>query len=891
VGRHWPQRLYDQKRKLLGQIWALQPKVNRAFEKLRYSSSFTADMFLKEAPASLLKSLLIESPQIKEAELDDLIKERPKTEAKLREMVQKALFRWLPSQEVFNSIAQTVVTVTEKGSSPEKSSPGKGKGKQMEDQGQVENPSDFSDPSVEQNERLLAIDEEITDDDDKVIAEKLESQASGGSPAIECLRSLVCVDKSKVASFKDLLDVKNVWKLEESERVELVYALQSKFYDKASTEFMNVSDSYAELHHQLQELRNEHNIEVMRTCHVIGMTVTGATMRANLLDEIKPSVMIVEEAAEILEGQLVAVIPPSVQHLIMIGDHKQLKPIVHFVGLRKRHHLDVSMFERLVNCKLPFRQLRYQCRMRDELLDLLRELKVYEGLKTNEKLVKDNAIPPCVTQGMYFWTHTAREEEDKFSYSKRNHHEAKKITEVAKTFCHEGGVPPSKITVLCSYRGQVLEIKKCFQSTEIPALENITVTTIDSFQGQENDIILISLVRSNKEGKIGYLSQMNRLCVAISRARCGLYLFGNHSQFGRASQKGWQVVSNAMLNKGCLGVVFPFRSTEDPNVPKQGESGPVGSSPTRETESKNVINISGHDNYIIIGDGTVTTINIRNDDPPSTAPRPARLEKPFPTSGKTPTGYRPEGQGVSPTQEAGLDSGKIAATTKHAREPIQQFEKSGETRFYAPSSTQEVRSDTRELESPTKDAREPIQEVEKSTEPEPLDVEVGSPTKEAREPIQVSTPKDGAEGQRSFISKVQAPFRIVQEGEAATVQARLPSNDAQALNQELESSTKEARDPIKEVSQSNQEESEGKGSHGFLEMEGSLERRARESRSRRSDQQLPSEDGSIRSAVEESKVTECKEGDLEGDLGRRQVFQEGDLEDLSKGKKVPKEEA
>ena len=76
------------------------------------------------------------------------------------------------------------------------SSPGKGKGKQMEDQGQVENPSDFSDPSVEQNERLLAIDEEITDDDDKVIAEKLESQASGGSPAIECLRSLVCVDKS-----------------------------------------------------------------------------------------------------------------------------------------------------------------------------------------------------------------------------------------------------------------------------------------------------------------------------------------------------------------------------------------------------------------------------------------------------------------------------------------------------------------------------------------------------------------------------------------------------------------------------------------------------------------------------------------------------------------------
>ena len=67
----------------------------------------------------------------------------------------------------------------------------------MEDQGQVENPRDFSDPSVEKNERDLAIDEEITDgDDDRVIAAKLESRASGSSPANECLRSLVCVDKS-----------------------------------------------------------------------------------------------------------------------------------------------------------------------------------------------------------------------------------------------------------------------------------------------------------------------------------------------------------------------------------------------------------------------------------------------------------------------------------------------------------------------------------------------------------------------------------------------------------------------------------------------------------------------------------------------------------------------
>ena len=226
---------------------------------------------------------------------------------------------------------------------------------------------------------------------------------------------------------------------------------------------------------------------------------------------------------------------------------------------------------------------------------------------------------------------------------------------------------------------------------------------------------------------------------------------------------------------------------------------------------------------------------------------------------RTPAGYRQQEQGALPTQEAGLESGKMAATTKDARdpiqevaksgvsglhaplstqeagsdrcemvattkgarEPIQEFEKSGETKLHAPSSNQEAGSDTRELESPTMDAREPIQEVEKSTETDLLVLEAGSPTKEARKPIQVSTSKDGAEGERLFISKMEAPLRVVQEGEAASVRVKLPAIDAQALIRELESPTKEAREPIQEVSQPNkvampiEVTSEGKGSHGL----------------------------------------------------------------------------
>ena len=62
-----------------------------------------------------------------------------------------------------------------------------------------------------------------------------------------------------------------------------------------------------------------------------------------------------------------------------------------------------------------------------------------------------------------------------------------------------------------------------------------------SVQGKENDIIIVSLVRSNKKFTIGFLSSMNRLCVAISRAKCALYLFGNSAALSSSSKRGWKV--------------------------------------------------------------------------------------------------------------------------------------------------------------------------------------------------------------------------------------------------------------------------------------------------------------------------------------------------------------
>eukprot|EP00435_Cladocopium_sp_Y103_P041522 s2572_g11.t1 len=86
---------------------------------------------------------------------------------------------------------------------------------------------------------------------------------------------------------------------------------------------------------------------------IIGMTITGASINLGLLKQIQPDVVIVEEAAEVLEPQILAVLGPWVKHLILIGDHRQLPPPVETYSLKLNHLFDTSMLERLIHNKLP----------------------------------------------------------------------------------------------------------------------------------------------------------------------------------------------------------------------------------------------------------------------------------------------------------------------------------------------------------------------------------------------------------------------------------------------------------------------------------------------------------------------------------------------------------
>lgn len=88
-------------------------------------------------------------------------------------------------------------------------------------------------------------------------------------------------------------------------------------------------------------------------------------------------------------------------------------------------------------------------------------------------------------------------------------------------------------------------------------LYSLNASTVDSFQGLEAKVILLSLVRSNSEQQIGFLAQPNRICVALSRAKHGMYIIGNLTLLSQCSPT-WAKIQEKLIQLNALGAEFPI---------------------------------------------------------------------------------------------------------------------------------------------------------------------------------------------------------------------------------------------------------------------------------------------------------------------------------------------
>jgi len=270
----------------------------------------------------------------------------------------------------------------------------------------------------------------------------------------------------------------------------------------------------------------DNDAESISKYKIVAMTTTGCAKYSTILEQSNFDTIIIEEAAEVLESHTLATLTKNSKHMILIGDHKQLRPKPYNYEIETKYNFNVSMFERLINNKIPYSSLKYQRRMKTKFAEFVRIIYGETEYQDYPDVLKRPDVLG-IEKDMFFITHNKLEGESEGLKSKFNDYEAKYLVKLCKYLLQQG-YKTNQITILTFYLGQTLRIKKFLkENINKDISKEIRVSSVDNYQGEECDIILLSLVRSNKENKIGFLRTFNRVCVAFSRAKIGLYIIGN----------------------------------------------------------------------------------------------------------------------------------------------------------------------------------------------------------------------------------------------------------------------------------------------------------------------------------------------------------------------------
>uniref|UniRef100_A0A3B4G171 Zinc finger NFX1-type containing 1 n=1 Tax=Pundamilia nyererei TaxID=303518 RepID=A0A3B4G171_9CICH len=340
-------------------------------------------------------------------------------------------------------------------------------------------------------------------------------------------------------------NVFDVWTLSQQDRWKLYRLWVARYRTELREKALLSEQAYQNAVDRLADVKRHESLCLLKKATVVGMTTTGAAKFRQTLQEVRPRLVIVEEAAEVLEAHTITTLSRACQHLILIGDHQQLRPSATVYELAKNFNLEMSMFERLVNMGLPFVRLNYQHRMRPEIARLLTP-HIYTELENHPSVLEYENIKGLKTN-LYFVDHNHLEEEIRDGKSHQNRHEAMFVVALCRYFLLQD-YKPEQITILTTYTGQLHCLRKHMPAKEFAGVK---VHVVDKYQGEENDIVLLSLVRSNRQSKVGFLNISNRVCVALSRAKKGLYCIGNSVMLDQV--KLWSKIFHTLREKDQVG--------------------------------------------------------------------------------------------------------------------------------------------------------------------------------------------------------------------------------------------------------------------------------------------------------------------------------------------------
>ncbi len=293
---------------------------------------------------------------------------------------------------------------------------------------------------------------------------------------------------------------------------------------------------YAEAGRLRKEARQLERNTVQHILHSADVVCTTTTIDEDLLGGQQFDLAVLDEACQCTEAAIWQAMLRS-EKLVLAGDHCQLPPTVVSEAAAKQGFAQSAM-ERLIEHFGPeiFRRLVVQYRMHETIMEFPSRMfydsqLVAHGSVASHRL--QDLVPESVSAAdmpvVEFWDTAGAEWDEEFEpdgMSKRNPREAKWVSQHVMQLV-ECGIQPQDIAVIAPYAAQVRLIRSLVN------LPNLEVDTVDGFQGREKEVVVVSLVRSNAKGEIGFLRDIRRTNVAVTRAKRSLRMIGDSATLSK----------------------------------------------------------------------------------------------------------------------------------------------------------------------------------------------------------------------------------------------------------------------------------------------------------------------------------------------------------------------
>ncbi|KRH94636.1 tRNA-splicing endonuclease positive effector (SEN1) [Pseudoloma neurophilia] len=282
--------------------------------------------------------------------------------------------------------------------------------------------------------------------------------------------------------------------------------------------------------------------EYLKQCDVVCATLSSSAKDLIKIANISFDFLIIDEACQSVETSTLIPLKFNPIKIILIGDPRQLPPTV----LSKSKPYASSLFDRLMKSQ-PVLLLDVQYRMHPEIADFPNKYFYQSMLKNDISVLKRQNPYATFLKPMSFLKTQSNDNSDQNSYA--NSGEARIVLEIVKELMirNQKYNLTSKIGIITPYKAQQYKIKTMLKQISPDIFKFVSVNTVDGFQGQEKDIIIISAVRSKN---IGFVQDIKRMNVSITRAKFALVIIGNIRTLSQSS--AWSSLISHLQMKNSI---------------------------------------------------------------------------------------------------------------------------------------------------------------------------------------------------------------------------------------------------------------------------------------------------------------------------------------------------